>query len=401
MDITIFNRFIISPEAELAAGSARSLYIVASNLVSQGHDVHIVTTESKRNRISGSHNFSLTELTGYDYRRSDVYDLKIPSLISDYDESDILFMFNPQLAPGAGRFCRSRTDRPIVVTRLNSYVNFCSNMACMDGECHKNCNTLKRFQHSKNSFLQRSITLPFMKYADTRIDFMNELDCLFAQSPAVERIYGEVGIDNDRIFTIPNMYESLTVEPGNRSPEGFNKDDSTDILFVGRLVPEKGCDLLIDAVSDITHPFRLHMVGDGRQRKALETQVDKLGLSSNVYFHGEVPHYSLANYYNCADIFVHPGLWPDPCPRTILEALSMNLPLLVSDIGGPPWMAGDACLTFERGNLNKLSKKLSQLVGNSRLRAQLRDNTESEIANFSPSRVIDRYETIFKELKSK
>lgn len=399
MEITIFNRFIISPDVQLAAGSARSLYLVATNLASRGHDVHVVTTESSRNSISGEYNFSLTELTDLNYRRLDMYDWKVPSLISNYDTSDILFMFNPQLAPGAGRFCRSRTDHPTVVARLNSYVNFCSNMSCMDGNCHKNCNTSKRFQHSNNSVLKKTLALPFMKYADKRIELMNEIDCLFAQSPAVNRIYHEVGIDNDNILTIPNMYESLPVEAETEPPAGFNKDDSIDVLFVGRLVQEKGCELLVEAVSDVSYPLKLHIVGEGRQRENLEKQVDKLDISSNVCFHGEVPHYSLVNYYDSADVFVHPGLWPDPCPRTVLEALSMKLPLIVSNTGGPPWMGGEACLTFERGDSKKLAEKLAQVANNPELRTRLRDNAKSEINNFSPSKILNKYEKAFNSLE--
>lgn len=64
------------------------------------------------------------------------------------------------------------------------------------------------------------------------------------------------------------------------------------------------------------------------------------------------------------DIFIHPGRWPEPFGRVILEATQHNSPPVVSDIGAPPWIAGDAWVTFPRNDAGELVDQISELRGN-------------------------------------
>ncbi len=109
--------------------------------------------------------------------------------------------------------------------------------------------------------------------------------------------------------------------------------DRLHALMVGRLSPVKGIDVAIDAMAALPagHRWHLDLIGDGGLRSELEAQVARLGLRDCVTFHGfRRDVFALMAH---SDLLLmtshHEGL-----PYTLLEAMSLGLPALVSDVGG-------------------------------------------------------------------
>ena len=122
----------------------------------------------------------------------------------------------------------------------------------------------------------------------------------------------------------------------------FRVDASTtghgkiSIIYVGRLVDYKRLDLLLDACGKLIGKinFQLHIVGDGRQRGALEKQVNQLSLTSHVQFHGWIPQAAVAEMLRSSDIMAFPSM-RECGGAVVLEAMASGIPVIATKWGGP------------------------------------------------------------------
>jgi glycosyltransferase involved in cell wall biosynthesis len=106
------------------------------------------------------------------------------------------------------------------------------------------------------------------------------------------------------------------------------------MVTVGRLVHQKGLDLLFEALSGINqHPWKLTIVGAGPRRQILGEMVKKMGIAANVNFVGWKDNEELPPYYQAASIFVLPSR-NEGMPNAMLEAMASGLPVVASDISG-------------------------------------------------------------------
>ena len=116
------------------------------------------------------------------------------------------------------------------------------------------------------------------------------------------------------------------------------KDDQrVNLLFVGRLVPYKGADMLIDAFDKLEKSIRdkvfLVIVGDGEERSNLEQRVQNLNLQEKVSFAGWVEQQKTLEYYQNSDIFCFPSI-REFGGAVVLEAMASGLPCIVVNNGG-------------------------------------------------------------------
>jgi glycosyltransferase involved in cell wall biosynthesis len=108
------------------------------------------------------------------------------------------------------------------------------------------------------------------------------------------------------------------------------------VAFVGRLVPYKGADMLLEAASEFMRQgqLELHIIGDGPQRDLLESMVDRLGVRSNVRFHGWVPHVALQETLRVCDAMALPSI-REFGGAVVVEAMALGLTPIVADYAGP------------------------------------------------------------------
>lgn len=106
------------------------------------------------------------------------------------------------------------------------------------------------------------------------------------------------------------------------------------LLFVGRIVYQKGLDLLLNALAGMkATEWTLDMVGDGPRTEKLRTQAAQLGISERVRFAGWQTGAALARFYAEANLFVYPSRH-EGMPNAVLEAMASGLPVLASRIAG-------------------------------------------------------------------
>jgi glycosyltransferase involved in cell wall biosynthesis len=136
--------------------------------------------------------------------------------------------------------------------------------------------------------------------------------------------------------------ERIALGTGWRPPE-----PGTRFRFVtlGRLVPYKGMDLIIQAMARsmaLRRDAELHVIGDGPYRATLEAQTSENGLSSIVKFVGWVEHTKLQDHFQRAQAFVFPSL-REFGGGVVVEAMGSGLPPIVVNYGGPGELVTDQC----------------------------------------------------------
>ena len=153
--------------------------------------------------------------------------------------------------------------------------------------------------------------------------------------------------DIQRLFGLPfekinviNNGVNLTTYNGVERDYSFRRQYASDnekiILFVGRLVFEKGVQHLIDAMPKILqyyHDSKIVIAGKGGMIDELKMQAESLGIGNKVYFTGYLNPKEIAKIYKCADVAVFPSTY-EPFGIVALEAMLAGVPTVVSDIGG-------------------------------------------------------------------
>lgn len=175
---------------------------------------------------------------------------------------------------------------------------------------------------------------------------------------------------------IPNGIDTDFYRPG-LPPIRHLKDDSVNILFVGRLEKRKGLGDLLRAfryMQTRVPRLRLIIVGDGPLRGNVESYVSRHRLP-NVVMAGYVPESVKPRYYNSADIFCAPATGSESFGIVLLEALASGLPVVATEI--PGYMSvlepGKDSLTVERKNWRELGASLIILARDAELRRRMGD----------------------------
>lgn len=145
-----------------------------------------------------------------------------------------------------------------------------------------------------------------------------------------------------KLFAIPDrkielFYENGIAKDFLTATKSARTDDYVRLLFVGRLVPYKCPDVVIEAISRLTpeiqNKIRLDIVGDGSERELLEARVRELNLEKIVTLVGWVNQQQTLEYYRQADIFCFPSV-REFGGAVVLEAMACGLPCIVANNGG-------------------------------------------------------------------
>ena len=136
--------------------------------------------------------------------------------------------------------------------------------------------------------------------------------------------------------------------------------------YVGRFVPEKGLDLLIDAAARVAG-CHLLLVGGGPIQSELEAQVASVGMQERIRFVPPVPHYDVPRYLNAMDVLVLPSRttpnWKEQFGHVLIEAMACGTPVIGSDSGAIPEVIGPAGMIFAEDDVEALAGRLAQAQG--------------------------------------
>ena len=154
----------------------------------------------------------------------------------------------------------------------------------------------------------------------------------------------------------------------------------TVLGYMGRLVPDKGIDVMIRAaikLRETNQDISLLIVGSGEEDASLKELVASSSLPLNVVFTGSVPHREAGDYMRCMDIFVlcsrTRSNWKEQFGRVIVEAMACGVPVVGSDSGHIPVLIEqtEGGLVFKEDNVEDLKDKIQQLINNPNTREQM------------------------------
>ena len=188
------------------------------------------------------------------------------------------------------------------------------------------------------------------------------------------------------------------------------------VLYVGRLSPEKGVDVLLRAWSLLLHsPFSadaaanhsslvtrhlsLTIVGDGPERPMLESLASTLGIADHVEFTGALSHSATRDMMTSASLLVFPSIGYETFGLAILEAASLGVPAIVTDIGGQTALVQDGVTGrhVPPGDPSALASALQDLLSNPVALRRMGEaaHTAFEASDCIPSRNLSRLERMY------
>ena len=147
------------------------------------------------------------------------------------------------------------------------------------------------------------------------------------------------GLPNDKLVIVPNGVNTVNYNGLDSDLSGFRAGfalpDEKLVLFVGRLVYEKGIHILINAIPKILQKVdaKFVIVGNGYMKEQLLNIVRSMGLGHKVLFEGFVDDPTLIKLQKVADVSVVPSLF-EPFGIVALEAMAAKSPVVASDTGG-------------------------------------------------------------------
>jgi glycosyltransferase involved in cell wall biosynthesis len=148
------------------------------------------------------------------------------------------------------------------------------------------------------------------------------------------------------------------------------------IGYIGRLVAEKGVDLLLDAVARLSGDWRLRVVGSGPQGEALAAQAERLGIAGRITWIPWAASTEMPAQYRQLDALVLPSLtrrnWKEQFGRVLIEAMASGVPVIGSDSGAIPGIIGDAGVVVPEGDTAALAGALCKLRDDAAERGRLR-----------------------------
>jgi len=215
---------------------------------------------------------------------------------------------------------------------------------------------------------------------------------------AVSRFVGELAENayGRKPVIVPNGI-SLSIRPSApQSPSRVPR-----LIFVGRLNSQKNLIFLAPVLAKIREfEWVFDVVGDGAERKTLETAFAEFGLSSRVHFHGWLDRTTVEQKLADAEIFILPS-FVEGLSVAVLEALKFGLALIGSDI---PTLRD--CVTPDlNGYLIPLNspdlwiKRLTTILTNPQLRLSMRQKSWEIAPEFDLERITDRYEALYRRMK--
>ena len=188
---------------------------------------------------------------------------------------------------------------------------------------------------------------------------------------------------NSKIQTIYNGIDLKMFSPKeklsvNRKTIGFSESDFI-IVYSGRINNEKGISELIDALLNLKdYPqIKLMVLGSSffDNTKYEDEFISSLKnktkeIENKIAFTGYIPYNQVPDYLQLADIAVLPSMWEEPFGLTIVEAMSIGLPLITTRSGGIPEICEGIAIIVDRKDISKnLTAAILDLFNNPEKRA--------------------------------
>ncbi len=204
------------------------------------------------------------------------------------------------------------------------------------------------------------------------LDKVNRLANAFVVlSPWYKKVLLRNGFNEQKI--------NIILPSANLPPQNISVKETRGTLkftFIGRLIPEKGLNVLLKAISDIpVDKIELHLFG--KDTGMFENEIKSL-LSNGykIYQYGETNHSIVINELKKMDVLCLPSQWMEMAPLVIQEAFAVGIPVIGSNLGGiaDAVTNGYNGFLFKHNDVKDLRSKINILINNPGLVKQMKEN---------------------------
>jgi len=221
-------------------------------------------------------------------------------------------------------------------------------------------------------------------------------------------VQGALKVPTDKVRVVPNGVDPERLHSGDSPAElakfraRWARPEERILLFVGRLVREKGVEVLLDAMPQVlaAHPeAKLVVVGSG-EHGPLRGRAAEKGLGEKILFAGFVPEEELRRLYAVANLAVFPSLY-EPFGIVALEAMAAGVPVVTSDIGGFQEVVrhGETGLHTWANNPHSLAWGITRVLSDSRLAERLRRAGRREVRQrYAWEKIAEHTLTVYREV---
>ena len=259
--------------------------------------------------------------------------------------------------------------------------------------------------------MEDTIQIPKRRILAQRL-FSHFCDAVLTNSEISKKEYAsDIGIDPKKINVIYNGVDVNLFGP-HRPASIVNKRDSfkikeSDIVIgsVGRFDPVKGIKNLVKVFSFLSPDVRKHckllLVGDGSEKKDIQTLLSQLGMQDQVILTGM--RKDIPDCLRVMDIYVQPSLFEN-ISNSVLEAMATGLPVISTNVGGIREILDHNRngLIVELGNDNSMAEALASLIKNAEQRKIMGKFAREKVADsFSIQKMVSDYEVLYQNLLSK
>jgi glycosyltransferase involved in cell wall biosynthesis len=173
-----------------------------------------------------------------------------------------------------------------------------------------------------------------------------------------------------------------------------------DFVFLGRLVPEKGVQVLLKAFQKLVvekehQQLKLAIIGYGAAENLLKSLSRELGISKQVDFLGSKKGKPLLDIISRSEVAVIPSYWEEPFGGVALQMLAAGRMMIVSENGGLKEVVGNLGLTFTNGNEEELFLVMKEVLENRNLKINFQSKREDQLKKFDPTKLTIEFERLF------
>ena len=367
-------------------GPATYVPVISSELVKRGHKVTVVTLSDTLDHDDGSYVFRVHRM-----RRSLFKPLRflltVVRILREGRHAQVLYINGLYIeAVVANFFLR----KPLVQKIVGDWAwERATNKGWVK-------DTFEEFQ--KRGY---GLKVEFLK--TLRSFCARRVDAVIVPSQYLARAVTHWGVSEKKIAIIYNSVEPFSPSPykgegRGEGPSSFGElrpaiplSTPIKVVTVGRLVPWKQIDQLIEAVTEC-EDTGLAIIGDGPERDRLEQLARAQNIADRIYFAGQRNREETLSLMAACDLFVLNSTY-EGFPHVVLEAMGVGLPVVATAVGGTPEIVGDGNGVLIAPNANGLlSKTLLKLASSSTERQRLAKGAKHTIQGFRRSAMIEQTE---------
>jgi glycosyltransferase involved in cell wall biosynthesis len=285
---------------------------------------------------------------------------------------------------------------PIVYT-LNIYTPLCCNYNFINETTGQVCEACRQkrfinalFKRCVKGRFTATFLYTFFQCFNHIFKYYDYIDCFICPSEFMKNKCTEYGFYPEKLMHLPYFLDTYNIKPN------FTGDDYG--LFFGRLVPEKGVEIILEALKKVDIPFKI--VGDGRSMQNLLSLKNRLGLK-NVEFTGFKSGEDLVNLISSSRFIVVPSKWYEVVGLVTMEAFSCGKPVIGSRMGGIPEVIkeNETGFLFDCDDVEGLAGKMYELYSKPDLASNMGRAARADVeTRYSPEVHYERLMNIYKSV---